>query len=423
MALDFMITLIIAASSVVLLSKLKQRNRRRRRNPKFRVHRYLVERNKKGRYATDFEDMVNGDRFFKDNFHMSKETFDHLFELVEKDLNPKRNTRPKDAIPPRLKLALVIEFLASGGLQRHLASCYRVSKQHMGTIIDQVCDAICRALRSTIPEPSHEAFLDVANGFNTRWNFPNCVGAIDGKHVSIKAPSNAGSVFYNYKGFHSLALLAICDASYKFTYLDVGAYGSEGDCNILRNSKFGTSVLHDRLPFPENGTVNGTKLPFFFVGDDAFPLCKRIMKPFSKHNLTDKELIFNYRLSRARRCIENAFGLLSAKWACLKKTLFCGPDRAQRIISACCFLHNFLLASKSTVYCPVGYLDFVNDEGVQVEGEWRKRISSDSLFNTTLPRTGGRVSDYAKYVRNKLMEYCISNIGALSWQRRSAYVV
>lgn len=136
-------------------------------------------------------------------------------------------------------------------------------------------------------------------------------------------------------------MLAICDASYRFKYLDVGAYGSEGDCNILKHSKFGSDVLQDRLRFPENATVNGVKLPFFFVADDAFPLCKRIMKPYGHKNLSEQERIFNYRLSRARRCIKNAFGLLCSKWACLKKTLYCSPDRAQTIITACCMLQIF----------------------------------------------------------------------------------
>lgn len=216
--------------------------------------------------------------------------------------------------------------------------------------------------------------------------------------------------------------MAICDASYKFTYLDVGAYGSEGDCNIFRNSQFGSDVLNDRLDFPGDAVVNGSKLPFYYVADDAFPLNKRIMKPYSKKNLTNEELVFNYRLSRARRCIENAFGLLCAKWACLKKTLFCSPDRAQKIISACCMLHNFLIEQKSVTYCPPGYLDRLNEDGEIVEGEWRKRIATDSLFHTSLQAGSGRISDYAKYVRETLKDYVNSKIGELPWQRRAAFV-
>lgn len=87
--------------------------------------------------------------------------------------------------------------------------------------------------------PSTDDCTSIAEGFEERRNFLLCCGALDGKHVLIKAPSNTSSQFYNYKGTFSLVLLAVVDVRYCFRVIDVGGYGWTSNGGILANSAFG----------------------------------------------------------------------------------------------------------------------------------------------------------------------------------------
>jgi hypothetical protein len=76
-----------------------------------------------------------------------------------------------------------------------------------------------------MPVPATEMLLVMSNEFYLKWNFPNCVGSIDGKHVWLKCPSSSGSMYYNYKHYYSIVLQGLADARYRFIAIDVGAYG------------------------------------------------------------------------------------------------------------------------------------------------------------------------------------------------------
>lgn len=91
-----------------------------------------------------------------------------------------------------------------------------------------------RMLKIKIPEPTAETFKINAEKFAHRWNYPNAVGAVDGKHVRIKCPDNSGSAFFNYKQYFSIVLMALVDADCKYMAIDVGSYGTEGDAGNIR---------------------------------------------------------------------------------------------------------------------------------------------------------------------------------------------
>lgn len=88
-------------------------------------------------------------------------------------------------------------------------------------------------------EPSLERWKEISLVFENKANFPNCLGAVDGKHVRLVRPQHSGSLFMNYKHFFSVCLMAICDANYCFTFIDVGAYGRNCDSAVFQNIYFG----------------------------------------------------------------------------------------------------------------------------------------------------------------------------------------
>lgn len=150
----------------------------------------------------------------------------------------------------------------------------------------------------------------VAQEFHDKWNFPHCLGAMDGKHVVIRPPPGSGSYFFNYKHSFSIVLLAIVDANYRFLYVDVGCNGRVSDGGVFKHSNLFKALennqlnLHVAEPLPTS--ISPFPLPYMFVCDDAFPLKENLQKPFGQTGLTTEKRIFNYRLSRARRIVENA---------------------------------------------------------------------------------------------------------------------
>jgi hypothetical protein len=84
-----------------------------------------------------------------------------------------------------------------------------------------------------MPTPIRTTESQIVNDFWVLWNVPNYIGAIDGKHVKIQAPPNSSSKFFNYKHCFSVVQLALVDAHYKFTVVDIGSYGRNSDGGIF----------------------------------------------------------------------------------------------------------------------------------------------------------------------------------------------
>lgn len=195
-----------------------------------------------------------------------------------------------------------------------------------------------------MPVPTRQKWVEVAERFYTLWNLPNCVGSLDGKHIRITAPINSGSTFINYKGYFSIVLLAVVDADGFFITIDIGEYGRNSDGRVLQNSSFGQAMDLGDLDLPNPTPLPGEtqNVPFYFVADEAFPLKKNIMKPYGRNQLTNDRRAYNNRLSRARKSVECAFGMLASKFGGLKTPINCKPEYVDNIIKAMCVLHNVI---------------------------------------------------------------------------------
>ncbi|XP_077310924.1 uncharacterized protein LOC143930466 isoform X1 [Lithobates pipiens] len=192
----------------------------------------------------------------------------------------------------------------------------------------------------------------VASQFAAHWDFPNCGGAIDGKHVRIVPPPHSGSYYWNYKGFHSVVLMAVVSAQCDFLY--VGKNGRMSDGGVFRQTEFCHRLITGGLDLPPDAE-NVEGLPFVFLVDEAFGLSDHLMKPFPQRTLTPERRVFNYRLARARRVVESAFGIMASRFRLLLTAINLAEYKLNYVILCCCILHNFLRKLSGNQYLqPIG---------------------------------------------------------------------
>lgn len=118
-------------------------------------------------------------------------------------------------------------YLASGNRIKTIATFFRIGKTTLQKMIPEVCQVIYEVLREeylAFPDDDSD-WHDIAEEFFTTWNFVNCIGAIDGTHIRVKAPPKSGSRFFNYKKFFSIVLMLVCDAHQRIIWASVGDYG------------------------------------------------------------------------------------------------------------------------------------------------------------------------------------------------------
>ncbi|KAE8740687.1 hypothetical protein FOCC_FOCC013779 [Frankliniella occidentalis] len=390
------------------------------------IHHYIARRDRLGCHNTLFLELsTENPEKYRKCLRMSPEMFQWLADKI-RPLVEKQDTHLRRSISVEQRLSITLRHLATGETQESLHFQFRVGQSTISGIIKEVCEALYTVLKGTylrFPE-SHEEWQNIAFECGSRWNFYNCIGAMDGKHILIEPPIKSGSTYYNYKCQFSIVLLAIVDAGLRFIYVDVGTNGRIGDKGVWNKCSMKTYLEENSGNIPPPCPLPGSEknFPFVIVGDEGFTLSSRVMIPFSKEHLrgerTKARRIFNYRLSRVRRCSENAFGLIVNRFQILRSAMRYDPDAARSVTLAILCLHNLLRtdALGRKLYSPPEMLDREDElTGIIHRGGWREEMGN-GLQN--LGHQGGnRHAAEPLQLREDWADY-FNGPGAVPWQDR-----
>ncbi|MGH0146353.1 UNVERIFIED_CONTAM: hypothetical protein FKN15_007788 [Acipenser sinensis] len=329
----------------------------------------------------------------------------------------------RESISPAERLAVTLRFLATGEQFTSLAFNFRIRRFAISKIITETCEALYKVLKEKyLSVPSTEsAWQGIAKQFEELWQFPRCIGALDSKHITIQPPKNSGSHYYNYKGTNSIVLMALVDADLKFLYADVGTNGRVSDGGVWNKCTLSQALQDNSLHLPQPSALPlcNDPVPYMVVAEEAFGLKKWIMKPYPQIQLNPENCIFNYRLSRARRCVENAFGILANRWRVFRSTIALAPEKVSHLVLDACALHNYLRTQNTSrqIFTPSDSIDFEDVQtGQIIPGQWRTDIPTDSMYDIVTVGSNNYFND-AKTVRDAYRKYFNSDIGAVSWQK------
>ncbi|TDH01504.1 hypothetical protein EPR50_G00181260 [Perca flavescens] len=398
--------LALAALGLLLVEKERRRRRKIRRNRTKRAKSWISQRQAQGalpNLCRELEldepyDFKNFARLFPAQFHM-------LEELVTPNIQ-RCSTNNRDCVSVGERLTVTLRFLATGESFKTLSFLFRMGVSTIRQIVPETCHAIYQVLREKYlkcPDTAHD-WQQVSSGFMSQWNFPNCLGALDGKHVNIRPPPVTGSIYY----------VALVDSSYRFLYVDVGCNGRISDGGGSRGCTLADALVNRTTNIPAPAPLPGSDqlAPYCIVADKAFPLTDYLLKPYVNRRLTVEQRIFNYRLSRARTVVENAFGIMANRFRVLLTTINIQDTvTVEYIVLACCALHNFLRSEASNVYMA----DIVDQEGPDgdiIEGRWRQ---DSVLQQAPLPKSNN-AAVRAKQIRDERCRYFMSDTGAVPFQ-------
>ena len=412
----------IAAVAVYVLRRRERRRRQQAaRRPRLWARLWLTRRVEFGWYHNlmvelELEDAPTFKNFLRVDVALFREILEAITPLIE-PAEPNAARRFREPLPPGLKLAITLRHFASGANYVGLSYGFRVAPNTIHYAIKKVSRAIVQVYKRqlVVPPNTEEGWRAVSDEFAQKWQFHHCLGAIDGKHIAVRKPPKLGSLYYNYKGFFSIILLALVDANYKFMWVDIGSAGCCSDAQIFNHCDLKPAMEQNwmHVPQPDALPHDDADTPYHIVADDAFALTTWCMKPYAIRGQTRQQRLFNYRLSRARRVVENAFGILANRFRCLLGKLLQDPPVVVKMVMAMCCLHNLMRDRYPALQNAALDHERADDHEV-VPGAWRQ----DQQLSPLRVQGGNNALRAGKEMRDYLCQYYNNPVGAVPWQDR-----
>lgn len=279
--------------------------------------------------------------FFK-HLRLTRASFAEVLDFIQQAYgeNPSRSSL---FLGPKQALYLTLWYLGTQSTHREISQMFGVAESTVFECVQRVIDVLCNASQQVIRWPSLREIVEIEREFELIGGFPGVVGALDGSHVSVKAPAETQGDYADRTLRHSVILMAVCTPDKKFSFVQAGCPGAAHDSRAFKlTSLYSEMQRNNRSYFPSPD--------HHILGDSAFALHRHLMVPFKNiGNLSADHKRYNVALSKTRVVIENAFGFLKGRF---RRLLHIDADmeRIPKIIIAACVLHNIALSNVDDVH-------------------------------------------------------------------------
>ncbi|XP_051167759.1 putative nuclease HARBI1 [Leptopilina boulardi] len=272
---------------------------------------------------------------FKYHFRMSRNTFGVFLEILAPSLIGAMNGGLA-TVPIEKQLCIAMWYFANLEVYRSIADRFGVSQNTAWRCTIRIAKVLNRRSAEFIRWPQGQEIIKNQQEFFEIADFPDIIGAVDGCHIRINAPSENPESYVNRKGFHSLLLQGICDARMRFIDIYTGICGSVHDARVWTMSDISEAIEENIEEFCPRGS--------HIIGDSAYGIKPYLMTPYKDRGfMTPAQRNFNRILSRERVVIERAFCLLKGRCRRMKQLYLQNVKYGALIIAACCVVHNVCL--------------------------------------------------------------------------------